>query len=60
MFSMPKTINHIELSQEDRFLEIRDIFVSALRRISQSKKSAQIPDNELDKVSYKSVYALDD
>jgi len=57
---MPKTINHIELSQEDRFLEIRDIFVSALRRISQSKKSAQIPDNELDKVSYKSVYALDD
>lgn len=60
MKQLNPTINHIELSQEDRFLEIRDIFVSALRRISKSKGSAQIADNELDKVSHKSVYALDD
>ncbi|MBN2069585.1 MAG: hypothetical protein JW739_08120 [Opitutales bacterium] len=60
MHEIRQQIHHIELSQEDRFLEIRDLFVCALRRILKSEKTMQSADNELDKDSDVSVYARHD
>ena len=48
------------LTPEERFLEIRDIFVAALQRLKTDNKSAQATANELDIDADQSVYAFAD
>ena len=57
---MPKSIingSSSELTPEERFLEIRDIFVTVLRRINTDKNSDKMSDNRLGYRSEQSVYA---
>lgn len=48
------------LTPEERFLEIRDIFVAALQRLKTDNKSAQVAANKLDIDADQSVYAFAD
>lgn len=46
-----------ELSPDERFMEIRDIFVTVLRRMKTEQNTAETPDNRLGSCAEQSVYA---
>ena len=59
----PESITYGEVSRltpEERFLEIRDIFVAALQRLKAAEESSQDAANELDIDADQSVYAFAD
>ncbi len=54
----PRIYGHVsELTPEERFLEIRDLFLGALRRLHAEGKLSQIPHNKLDIEPKESVHA---
>ena len=55
----PPIYGHVsELTPEERFLEIRDLFLWALHRLHAEGKLSQIAHNKLDIESKESVYAF--
>ena len=45
----PRIYGHVaELAPEERFLEIRDLFLGALHRLYAEEKLSQMPHNKLD------------
>lgn len=46
-----------ELSTDERFMEIRDIFVTVLKRMKAEQNTAETSDNRLGSCEEQSVYA---
>ena len=54
----PRIYGHVaELTPDERFWEIRDLFLRALRRLHAEGKLSQIAHNKLDIESKESVHA---
>ena len=54
----PRIYGHVaELTPEERFWEIRDLFLGALRRLHAEEKLSQVAHNKLDIDQKESVHA---